>query len=362
MMKNKNLTIVLAAIFLPIVSMAELKVKIDRIIPSNQNTIIKGVSNFSFFYYLENESTETIEAPQKITAQFWGNGTLQNVDTLRITQPLGPYQEFKNDGQAFSFFLDREVVIEFDDVFDLAVSIHYEINGIQYADTISAAYNATDASPTFDLSLESISPDNQSFIDFNADMTEISLTAKSSENSNMTLPLFTNLNYITKVNDSLSFTGVFVLQSALQPGDDFTIISGISPTILDMYHDGSDELNLCFIIDMAIDVNPENDTLCVTYYDQATSRDDKTSMLNQLKSFPNPTKSHTQIQWHNQEAGQVEVQLLNLQGQVLLQQNLGLLPEGLQQFNLDLQAFPKGAYFYTLQLNGEIAHGKIIKQ
>jgi hypothetical protein len=71
-----------------------------------------------------------------------------------------------------------------------------------------------------------------------------------------------------------------------------------------------------------------------------------------IKVFPNPTTGAIQVEWPVE--GVVEVQLLNVHGQVLQSGKAG---EGQQQLQWDIGQWPKGLYLIRVRNHGRVGMG-----
>ena len=348
---------------LPKPSSAALEMEVRGGWPSQDFPLLKGVSSTSISFSIFNNSSQPIESPTTLYFNFFVDN--EPIDSLskNIDRDIGAFESHFNTIQdALDFRLEEEATLNLGDNYELMVTLKYENQDSTFMDTIVVQHSAIDPSPTLDLALNEVSTDAENNIDIQGDRAIFTATITNVDPNPFTFPPVTPINIRYTIEENYSSMYRFILDRFLEQNQTFVGNFNIRLERIEEYLEEKGSVDICFYLDFPLDVNPDNDTLCATYFLEGNTSREKPSLIGQLQHFPNPTKSHTQIQWHNQEAGQVEVQLLNLQGQVLLQQNLGLLPEGLQEFQLDLQNFPKGAYFYTLHLNGEIAHGKIIKQ
>ena len=326
-------------------------------------TILKGGSYFRLSFSIFNNSNTPVEGPTELNLKFLVEGNIHDSLSETVNRNIAPFESmFSGQGEALFFHLSNNETVNLSNQPEFMVALSYLDDDSLYSDTLRISLLAKEPTPTLDLELTSIETNNNSDLSFEGGRALFDLNITNVDPEGMLIPQFTPISfgYIIESNTSRTSSTTFV--HSLGQQQNLTLNTTIPIESIEKYIEEKGSVDICFYLDFPLDVNPDNDTLCATYFLEGNTSREKPSLIGQLQHFPNPTNSHTQIQWHNQEAGQVEVQLLNLQGQVVLQQNLGHLPEGLQQFNLDLQAFPKGAYFYTLQLNGEIAHGKIIKQ
>jgi type IX secretion system substrate protein len=70
--------------------------------------------------------------------------------------------------------------------------------------------------------------------------------------------------------------------------------------------------------------------------------------LNDIKVFPNPFSQALQINFGQPAIKEMELQILDISGRMLLQKTL---PSGLQSFNVTTAAFPPGIYLYRIGTN-----------
>ena len=90
------------------------------------------------------------------------------------------------------------------------------------------------------------------------------------------------------------------------------------------------------------------------------SSDSEVTAFNQIQVFPNPTQGQFQVRANMDEAQNVDIQVLNLLGQVILTKQINHVST--VQETIDLTNFPNGQYFIKVQSeNGAIFSDKLVK-
>ena len=79
-----------------------------------------------------------------------------------------------------------------------------------------------------------------------------------------------------------------------------------------------------------------------------------------MSVFPNPTRQLTNIQLHLKKKGNVKVDILNINGQVVLNLVKEELEEGLHQFQWNSDNQPAGSYFVHFNMNGELISKQVV--
>ena len=79
-----------------------------------------------------------------------------------------------------------------------------------------------------------------------------------------------------------------------------------------------------------------------------------------LSVFPNPTRQLTNIQLNLEEKGNVNVNILNINGQVVLNLVKGILEKGLHQYQWNSDNQPAGSYFVHFNLDGELMSKQVV--
>lgn len=83
--------------------------------------------------------------------------------------------------------------------------------------------------------------------------------------------------------------------------------------------------------------------------------------INISQNHPNPFKNNTTIEIHTDRVEAVRVQIQNTLGQLVYEDNLGLIYQQLDLV-LDLSFLEKGVYFYTIQIGEDASTKKMIKE
>lgn len=81
-----------------------------------------------------------------------------------------------------------------------------------------------------------------------------------------------------------------------------------------------------------------------------------------FQNIPNPAAESTRIAYNLEQPAKVSFDVMDLTGKRVFATDMGMLPAGPQQFDLNLNAFAPGMYTYTINVNGERATRKMIVQ
>ncbi|HMP87056.1 MAG TPA: alpha-amylase family glycosyl hydrolase, partial [Lacibacter sp.] len=86
-----------------------------------------------------------------------------------------------------------------------------------------------------------------------------------------------------------------------------------------------------------------------------------------LSVYPNPVQQKSVVKYELPESGQVSIQLINIQGQVLASRNMGFQLKGFQVFELDRNTFASapltaGQYVLQVRVNNQVRYEKIMVQ
>lgn len=105
------------------------------------------------------------------------------------------------------------------------------------------------------------------------------------------------------------------------------------------------------------------DDLTVNVVMESTSVDDEKEMISSLQIFPNPFNQSLKINLNLiQQAGNLDVRLINALGQVVLNENHENLPEGNHLFEIEKTDLSKGIYFLQIFVNEiNVRSQKVIK-
>lgn len=79
-----------------------------------------------------------------------------------------------------------------------------------------------------------------------------------------------------------------------------------------------------------------------------------------LSVFPNPTRQLTNIQLNLAQKGKVKVDILNINGQVVLHLVNDTLDKGLHQFQWNSDSQPAGSYFVHFNLDGVLMSKQVV--
>ena len=98
----------------------------------------------------------------------------------------------------------------------------------------------------------------------------------------------------------------------------------------------------------------------VTYDYTPTQVNDNTHLITKLQAFPNPAQNRTNIEFYLNNPSNVTLQLINENGKMVINSNLGYFLEGNNMLNLNLNNLSSGFYSYILFAGDEIFSGKFI--
>lgn len=82
---------------------------------------------------------------------------------------------------------------------------------------------------------------------------------------------------------------------------------------------------------------------------------------NSVSVFPNPFTDNISITYHLSRAAQVQLDMLNVNGELLKRFDSGLQSAGKHLLNWNTRDLPSGVYFYRLRVNDEVVNGKLVK-
>ena len=82
-----------------------------------------------------------------------------------------------------------------------------------------------------------------------------------------------------------------------------------------------------------------------------------------FKVFPNPsTTGNIQLEWNNLESNELNAQLFDVTGKLVVEQDLASNPNTLNSQNMDLSHLTSGSYYLKLETEGKLGTEKIIIQ
>jgi hypothetical protein len=79
-----------------------------------------------------------------------------------------------------------------------------------------------------------------------------------------------------------------------------------------------------------------------------------------FNAFPNPSQGVTTFQYSLRNSANVSYTIFDITGKLVDQQNMGIQPAGMNQINWSANGISNGLYFYTFNIDGQTASGKII--
>lgn len=96
-----------------------------------------------------------------------------------------------------------------------------------------------------------------------------------------------------------------------------------------------------------------------TYTSEPVGIDDLLE-VSTFKNYPNPFSGSTTFEYTLKEASQVELNVFDQMGRSVASVYEGTQPAGEQQIEWNSENLPSGVYFYSLQIDGQVATGKMI--
>ncbi len=146
-------------------------------------------------------------------------------------------------------------------------------------------------------------------------------------------------------------------------------LSDDSGIIFDFNDQGSDIIAIRAIQDDKINGNGDlfrfvDNAFWGTWFSNGTrlltSTRERNRLSSQLAVFPNPFRHDFQVDFESDRAGQAQVELFDLMGKRLLQQN-ELLSSGKNRFSVDAMNLPSGTYWLRITVGSETGVQQIVK-
>ena len=78
--------------------------------------------------------------------------------------------------------------------------------------------------------------------------------------------------------------------------------------------------------------------------------------------FPSPIEDNLKVKMYLENSSNTQFQIIDLQGKLLMDMNLGIFNAGENNFEINTSTLPSGMYFYKIIADGKEEIGKIIKQ
>jgi hypothetical protein len=90
-----------------------------------------------------------------------------------------------------------------------------------------------------------------------------------------------------------------------------------------------------------------------------TSISEQTNISESLTIYPNPSSSYTNLEFRLDENKEVNLQVLDITGKVMISESFGSMAQGKQRLNLDVSGLANGIYFINLNVGEEIISRKV---
>ncbi len=123
------------------------------------------------------------------------------------------------------------------------------------------------------------------------------------------------------------------------------------------------------------ELNPENPLESITYwyiygcnfyhevyycYNNINEEINRSNLLSVSQNVPNPFRNKSSINIHLEKPADISIEVINLTGQQIFQDDLGSQPEGRFQYSLNGSGFSSGVYYYTVEAGNECVTKKMI--
>ncbi|MFA8450767.1 MAG: T9SS type A sorting domain-containing protein, partial [Bacteroidales bacterium] len=82
----------------------------------------------------------------------------------------------------------------------------------------------------------------------------------------------------------------------------------------------------------------------------------------QEKAYPNPFVDNLSFTVNNETASLGKVEIFNIKGSIVFEQNLGVVPTGRREIKVNVSDVPSGAYIYKVSIGGKTINGEVIKK
>jgi len=79
-----------------------------------------------------------------------------------------------------------------------------------------------------------------------------------------------------------------------------------------------------------------------------------------LVCYPNPAHSTLNLELETPSSGTLNLELVNLQGEVVMKRDLGIVKAGWHKEQVDLRGLAPGVYFMRANMNGDFVIKKVI--
>lgn len=167
-------------------------------------------------------------------------------------------------------------------------------------------------------------------------------------------------NYYVKLNAESNLNGAKVSAAGVPlNGNDFGQFFTIGPNtcVQDLLIEVSRQStnsplgypNLELFLYSACEESIQSSVFASVYFEGATAVSTPDGGLTKVEAFPNPAREAVYLNFHLQEAGNVQISVADLMGRRHIAYPNEYLPGGLTQKHLDLKALPTGLYYLHIQ-------------
>lgn len=79
-----------------------------------------------------------------------------------------------------------------------------------------------------------------------------------------------------------------------------------------------------------------------------------------ISNYPNPFNSSTTLKFRLRSDSVPFLTVFNIKGEAVIEKSLGMMKKGSRSFNIELDGFESGAYFYRLKIDSGILYGRML--
>lgn len=349
----------------PFLTKAQMTLELVATLPAENGVLLKG-SPTALLYFFTNTGSTPIPGPLTLEVKYFLDGNQVDDNSFTVnTSSLAPNARVtQQQNQPFFFAVGGDDTENLGDEYELMIAFEYESNDEVFYDTLRRTFEAQEPSATLDLALNDIqSPAPGSNVNLDQENVEFILQIENVDDepipAGVTIPTSVEIDGINITQQPVN---VNIGDQPLEANETRNFNLNIPSTLIrDIVGSGGGDFEICMTIAFAFDVNPENNTQCATY-GIVSSVEGLEGLVESLKAYPNPTQDMINFELNTLVNEQVNISILNLQGQVVENVHNGMLNAGNHNLQMNVENLKAGAYIYTVTIDGKVATGKFIKQ
>jgi hypothetical protein len=162
-----------------------------------------------------------------------------------------------------------------------------------------------------------------------------------------------NTNLVMELNDLVD----------LEAGKTYLAVVGAFGAGLEISNSGISEPQTSFFLDMLDNTWYYTTSTPVVRlnFDPTIGINENSTEISGVSIYPNPSSSSVNLEMNIANPSEVSIQVTDLSGKVVANQNLGFLPLGKNQTTIQSASFNNGLYYVTISSNGTSVTKKFIK-